>query len=170
MCQALGLPLFVMFEDTANFATANQVMQTYKVTTILRHRQWLANMLERYWYDPIVADWFNCDIEDVIKQEVRIKPVFDDVNFETNLDIITGVEKLINLDIYNRVDGAKAINNKEVAARLILEGAAEQDAEKADIKLQQQQLTVEGQEKSNQQIGKATPQNTNRPTNKQPNK
>ena len=170
MCQALGLPLFVMFEDTANFATANQVMQTYKVTTILRHRQWLSNMLERYWYDPIVADWFKCDIEDVIKQEVRLKPVFDDINFETNLDIITGVEKLINLDIYNRVDGAKAINNKEVAARLILEGAAEQDAEKADIKLQQQQLTVEGQEKSNQKIGKPTQQNANRPTNKQPSK
>ena len=154
MCQALGLPLFLMYEDTANFATANQVMQAYKVTTILRQRQWLSNTLEKYWYDPMLADWFNCDIKDVIKQEIRIKPVFEDINFETNLDIITGVEKLINLDIYNRVDGAKSINNKEVAARLIMEGAIAKDQEEADIKLEQQKLALEGQDKANQQIGK----------------
>ena len=162
-----------MFEDTANFATANQVMQTYKVTTILRHRQWLANVLEKYWYDPIVADWFDCDIDKVVEQEVRIKPVFDDINFETNLDIITGAEKLLNMDVYNRVDVAKSVNNKEVAARLTLEGAIQKDQEEADIKLEQQRLGLEGQEKSNDQIGKQVQggsPNANRPTNKQQDK
>lgn len=173
MCQSLGLPLFLMYEDTANFATANQVMQAYKVTTILRERQALANTLERYWYDPILADWFDCDIEDVITQEIRMVPTFEDINFETNLDIITGAEKLLNMDVYNRVDCAKAINNKEVANRLILEGAIAADQEIADIKLQQQQLAVEGQAKSNEQIGKPVPgqqPNANNKSNKQPNK
>jgi len=166
MCQSLGLPLFLMYEDTANFATANQVMQAYKVTTILRERQALANTLERYWYDPILADWFNCDIKDVITQEIRIVPVFEDINFETNLDIITGVEKLLNMDVYNRVDCAKAINNKEVANRLILEGAITKDQEEADIKLEQARLATEGQAKTNEQIGKPQPQTANATNNK----
>ena len=133
MCQSLGLPLFLMFEDTANFATANQVMQAYKVTTVLRHRQWLANLLERYWYDPIIADWFGCDIDDVVSQEVKIRPYFEDINFETNLDIITGAAQLLQMDVYNRVDVAKALNNKEVQDRLILEGAGQQDEEEAAV-------------------------------------
>ena len=174
MCQSLGLPLFLMYEDTANFATANQVMQAYKVTTILRERQWLSNLLEKYWYDPILADWFDCDVSEVIEQEIRLKPVFEDVNFETNLDIITGAEKLLNMDVYNRVDCAKAIHNREVANRLIMEGAIAADEEVADIKLEQQRLAIEGQEKQNQQIGKVQPgggkPSANNPANKQQNK
>jgi hypothetical protein len=56
MCIEFGFPMFLLFEDTANFATANQVMQAYRAGVLERDRTWLRNILEQYWYDPMLAD------------------------------------------------------------------------------------------------------------------
>ena len=133
ICQALNLPLFLVFEDTANFATANQVMQSYKVSTLTRHRAWLQGILEKYWYDPILADFYGIPVEDVIAQEVKIKPIFEDINFETRLEIIAGCQQLVSMGVYNPSDVAKDINNKQVQRRLEMEDQAVQKDMKKSI-------------------------------------
>jgi len=121
MSIGMNLPLFMLFEDTANFATANQVMQVYKTGVLTRYRTWLQGILEDYWYDPILADHLGIDVKDVISAPIRIKAIFQDINFETRLDIITADEKLQNMMVFTNVDTAKDIDRKDIANRLQLE-------------------------------------------------
>jgi len=133
MTQAMNLPLFLVFEDSANFATANQVMQAYKVSTLTRNRAWLQNVLEKYWYDPILADFYGVPVEEVVSQEVKIKPIFEDINFETRLEIIEGCQSLVNMGVYNPIDVARDINNKQVQRRLEMEDQTVQQDMKQSI-------------------------------------
>jgi len=133
ICQSMNLPIFLAFEDTTNFATANQVMQAYKVSTLARHRTWLQGILEKYWYDPILADFYGVDIEDVVSQEIKIKPIFDDINFETRLEVIQGEDILIRNAVHNPIDAAKAIDDKHAQRRLELEDAVVQEQERMTI-------------------------------------
>jgi hypothetical protein len=133
ICQSMNLPIFLAFEDTTNFATANQVMQSYKVSTLARHRTWLQGVLEKYWYDPILADFFGVPVEDVISQEIKIKPIFDDINFETKLEIIQGEDILMRNGVHNPIDAAKSINDKEAQRRLEQEDALVQEQERMAI-------------------------------------
>ena len=133
ICQSMNLPIFLAFEDTTNFATANQVMQAYKVSTLARNRTWLQGVLEKYWYDPILADFFGVTTDEVISQEIKIKPVFDDINFETRLEVIQGEDILIRNAVHNPLDAAKAINDKQVQRRLEQEDQAVQEQERMAI-------------------------------------
>ncbi len=139
ICQSMNLPIFLAFEDTTNFATANQVMQAYKVSTLARNRTWLQGILEKYWYDPILADFFGVETDEVIAQEIKIKPVFDDINFETRLEVIQGEDILIRNAVHNPLDTAKAIGDKQVQRRLEQEDQAVQEQERMAI-----QKTAEG--------------------------
>jgi len=121
MSIGMNLPLFMLFEDTANFATANQVMQVYKTGVLTRYRTWLQGILEDYWYDPILADHLGIELKDVISAPIRIKAVFQDINFETRKEIIEADEKLQNMMVFTNVDTAKDIDRKDVANRLQLE-------------------------------------------------
>ena len=121
MSIAMNLPQFLLFEDTANFATANQVMQCYKSGMLKRYRTWLQGILEDYWYDPILANHLNIELEDVISAPIKIKATFQDINFETRLDVITADEKLQNMMVFTNVDTAKDIDRKDIANRLQLE-------------------------------------------------
>lgn len=133
ICQSMNLPMFLAFEDTTNFATANQVMQSYKVSTLARHRTWLQGILEKYWYDPILADFFGVEADEVIAQEIKIKPVFEDINFETRLEVIQGEDILIRNAVHNPLDAAKAIGDKQVQRRLEMEDQAVQEQERMAI-------------------------------------
>lgn len=152
ICQSMNLPIFLAFEDTTNFATANQVMQAYKVSTLARHRTWLQGILEKYWYDPILADFYGVPIEDVVSQEIKIKPVFDDINFETRLEVIQGEDILIRNAVHNPIDAAKAIDDKHAQRRLELEDAVVQEQERMAI-----QKTPEG----TQEVPTGQPANPN---------
>ena len=123
ICQAVNLPLFLMFEDTANFATANQVMQVFKVSTLNRYRTWLKGILEKCWYDRILAAHLNIDIEDVIAQDIKIKPIFEDINFETRLEVLQGEQLAFNMGVHERIDVAKAIDDKDAENRIAQEDA-----------------------------------------------
>jgi hypothetical protein len=152
ICQSLNLPIFLAFEDTTNFATANQVMQAYKVSTLQRNRTWLQGILEKYWYDPILADFFGVPIEDVISQEIKIKPVFDDVNFETRLEVIQGEDILIRNAVHNPLDAAKAINDKQAQRRLEQEDAVVQE---------QERMAIEKTEAGTKEVPTGQPSNPN---------
>jgi hypothetical protein len=141
ICQGLNLPLFLMFEDTANFATANQTMQVYKAGILKRYRTWLQGILEDYWYDTILADHLAIDIKDVISAPIKIKAIFADINFEIRSEIVTADKVLFDMKVLNRQDIAKDIDRKDIVARL-----DEEEAEQDDIDTQVDQ-------KVNQQIG-----------------
>jgi hypothetical protein len=121
MSIAMNLPLFMLFEDTTNFATANQVMQVYKTGVLTRYRTWLQGILEDYWYDPILADHLGIDVADVISAPIRIKAIFQDINFETRKDIIDADKILMDEGVFTNVDTAKDIDRKDIANRLQLE-------------------------------------------------
>jgi hypothetical protein len=152
ICQSMNLPIFLAFEDTTNFATANQVMQAYKVSTLQRNRTWLQGVLEKYWYDPILADFFGVTTDEVVSQEIKIKPIFEDVNFETRLEVIQGEDILIRNAVHNPMDAAKAINDKLVQRRLEMEDQAVQEQERMAI-----QKTAEG----TKEVGTGQPSNPN---------
>ena len=118
ICQCMNLPLFLMFEDTANFATANQTMQVYKEGILKRYRTWLQGILEDCWYDTILADHLDIDVKDVISAPIKIKATFSDISFETRELKVQTDEKLFNMEVFNRQDVAKDIDRKDVATRL----------------------------------------------------
>ena len=151
ICQSLNLPLFLLFEDTANFATANQTMQVYKVSTLNRYRTWLQGILEKYWYDPMLADHLNIELEDVISADIKIKPVFEDISFETRLETITGCGQLQAMGVYRPVDSAKKLDEDEIVNRLELEAKAESKELETDLQKKQQELN--NAQNQNQQGG-----------------
>lgn len=132
ICQCMNYPLFMVYEDTANFATASQTMQVYKAGILRRYRTWLQGILEEYWYDTILADHLDIDIKDVISAPIKIKATFNDINFETRKDIVTTDKMLFDMEVFNRQDVAKDIERKDIAQRLDEEEAAiEKEKEKA---------------------------------------
>lgn len=146
ICMCLSLPLFLLFEDTANFATANQVMQVYKAGMLKRHRTWLQGILEDYWYDPILADHLKIDLNQVIGADIKIKAVFPDINFETRLDIVTADEKLVSMGVLNEVDVAKDIDRKDKVQELEQEMAAKDAARQQAIQDSVNQTRLENQQ------------------------
>jgi len=121
MSLSMNIPQFLLYENTANFATANQVMQCFKAGVLKRYRTWLQGILEDYWYDPILATHLGIEQKDVISAPIRIKAIFQDINFETRKDIIEADEKLQNMMVFTNVDTAKDIDRKDIANRLQLE-------------------------------------------------
>ena len=119
----MNLALFLMYEDTANFATANQTMQTYKAGVLKRYRTWLQGILEDYWYDTILADHLGMEVKDVISSPIKVKAIFADINFETRKEVIEGDKILVDMEELNRIDVAKDIDRKDIVARIEQEEA-----------------------------------------------
>lgn len=135
MTTCMSVPLFLMFEDTATFATANQVMQVWKAGMLKRYRTWLQGILEEHWYDVILADHFNIELKDVISLPIKIKPIFQDINFETRKEIIEGDKMLHDMNVMNEMDVAKDIDRKDIAQRL--------EEEESEIDRQKEQAVQE---------------------------
>jgi hypothetical protein len=167
VCQCLNLPLFLLFEDTANFATANQVMQVYKQSTVVRYRTWLQGILEKYWYDPILADYFNVELEDVIAQEIKIKPVFEDLNFETRKEIIEGDNMLFQIGVMDNVDIAADIGRKDIVRKLEAMNRAINVDERAEINQELKIQQIQEANKAYQNTGNASQKSTKQPPPKQ---
>lgn len=118
ICQCMNLPLFLMYEDTANFATANQTMQVYKAGVLKRYRTWLQGILEDYWYDTILADHLGVEVKDVLSAPIKVKAIFADINFETRKEVIEADQALVNMGVFNETDVAKDIDRPDIVRRL----------------------------------------------------
>jgi len=94
------VPLFLIFEDTANFATANQALAAWHATTITYYRTIVQGILEKYWYDPMLADHFGIDVKDVIAERIKVKPVFEDLIFDTYKDTVEAINMLVQSGVY----------------------------------------------------------------------
>ncbi len=132
MCINFGFPMFLLFEDSANFATAKEVMQGYKAGVLERDRTWLRNFLEKYWYDPILADHLGIKkLDDLLDEKIKIKAAFDDVNFETRRDIVETDIQLLNANVMLPVDIARdAELSPDIIERLEQFDETEQMADK----------------------------------------
>jgi len=97
---SMAIPLFIIFEDTANFATANQALQAFKVGTLDRMRTWIQNALEKYWYDPMLADHLNIELEDVLEARIKVKAVIEDIIYDTPTDIANKEVALVQAGIH----------------------------------------------------------------------
>ena len=150
-CMSASLPMFLLFEDTANFATANQVMQVYKAGMLKRHRTWFQGILEKYWYDPMLADHLNIELKDVISADIKIKAIFPDINFETRKEILEGDQIAANLGVLNKVDIAKDIGREDIIPRLELEMVQEVEEEQLinDSIQRQREESIKGQQIGN---------------------
>jgi hypothetical protein len=135
ICQCMNLPLFLMYEDTANFATANQTMQVYKAGILKRYRTWLQGILEDYWYDTILADHLGVQVKDVLSAPIKIKAIFEDINFETRKEVIEADKILNDMGVMNEKEIAKDIDRPDIARRL--------EDEESDQQLQQEQAVKE---------------------------
>lgn len=135
----MNLPLFMLFEDSANFATASQVMQVYRAGILTRYRTWLQNILEDYWYAPIIADHLGIEIDEVIRAPIKLKPTFKDISFETRSERVTTNKTLQDMLVYKPSDSARDIHEDKIANRLKFE-ETELDEAIATQKLQSIQL------------------------------
>ena len=163
ICQCMNLPLFLMYEDTANFATANQTMQVYKAGILKRYRAWLQGILEDYWYDTILADHLGIEVKDVVSAPIKVKAIFQDINFETRKEVIEADKILTDMEVFNRTDVAKDIDRKDIVARLEQEEADQQKQQEQavasafqslraqNLQLQQQQAQQKLGQKQNEQ-------------------
>ena len=122
-----------MYEDTANFATANQTMQVYKAGVLKRYRTWLQGILEDYWYDTILADHLGMEVKDVLSSPIKIKAIFQDINFETRKEIIEADKILFDMDVVNRADIAKDIDRKDLVTRIESEESKMDEEQKAAV-------------------------------------
>jgi len=162
ICQCMNLPLFLLYEDTANFATANQTMQVYKAGVLKRYRAWLQGILEDYWYDTILADHLGIEVKDVVSAPIKVKAIFQDINFETRKEVIEADKILTDMEVFNRMDVAKDIDRKDIVARIEQEEAdqakqkeqavnnAFQNLRAQNLQLQQQQQFQQNKQQQQQ--------------------
>lgn len=145
ICQCMSFPLFLLFEDTANFATANQTMQVYKAGVLKRYRTWLQGILEDYWYDTILADHLGIEVKDVVSAPIKVKAIFADINFETRREVIEADKILKDMTVFNEIDIAKDIDRPDIVRRLEEEAVdkAAQEQKRLDAQIQANQLAAQ---------------------------
>ena len=139
MAKCLNSPMFMTFEDTANFATANQVMQVYKSGVLEAERTSFQGTLEDYYYATILADHLNIELKDVISAPINIKVLFPDTNFEVRSEIINGDKILVDIGTMNPADVAKDINRQDLVERIEKEM---RDEEAAQEKARQEAIKI----------------------------
>ena len=130
---SLGIPMFIVFEDVANFATADKSLQAFKAMVVEHYRTWLRGILERYWYDPILADHLHIDVSEVISQKIKIKAIFEDLTYETRKDIVESERELILMGVHDEIDAAKRLGEDEIAEKLLELRTAKAEQRDADI-------------------------------------
>jgi hypothetical protein len=143
MTWSMMVPMFLLFEDTANFATAAQALQAWRATTLDYYRTILQGILEQYWYDPILADHFDLDIKDVISARVKLKPVFEDLIFDNYKDNVEAVTALVNAGILTEEQALEKLGEEKfLQQRRELEVKLLREREE-DLKAREEQLRAQ---------------------------
>jgi hypothetical protein len=130
---SIGIPMFIVFEDVANFATADKSLQAFKAMVVEFYRTWLRGILEHYWYDPILADHLNVPLDDVISQKIKIKAIFEDLTYETRKDVVESERELILMGVHDEIDAADRLGEDEIKQKLLELRAAKEEQRQADI-------------------------------------
>lgn len=111
-CMILGIPLFAIFEDEANFATAAIAMQVFINGRVQRLSQLYADTLEEYFFMPLLSDIAGVELEELREKYVnRVKVIMPKITLETKTDRINNGIKMWNM--YD-VNGNNAFGNSFV--------------------------------------------------------
>lgn len=116
--QCLNFPLFFMFEDVPNHATAQESLAAFKAGTLKRYRTWIKNSLELYWYDPILSDHLGMPLDQIIDQKYKINATFEDIIFDTFKDKTDAIINLLNAGIIDEEKALKELGYDDVLERL----------------------------------------------------
>lgn len=151
MTWCIAVPEFLIFESAANFATADKSIQTWKALVVDYYRTILQGILETYWYDPVLADHYGVKIEDVVTLRVKMKPIFEDLIFDSFKESVDANVALVNAGILTELQSLENMGmDKFVQQRRELDKKlAEQRDE--DIRIRQEQIKQNGQDPNNQQ-------------------
>lgn len=150
--QCLGLPVFFMFEDSPNHATAIASLQAYKVGTLRRYKTWVKGILEKYWYDPMLADHFNMSIEDVISLRVKVVARYEDIVFDIFKDQVSALMSLHNAGVYDDEKVLKELGADDVWQRKREIEAIMQKQQLEDAKAIDEISDKEGIEQENSRV------------------
>ena len=119
ICMILGIPLFLILEKSANFATAAISMQTFINGRVKRLSTRLGDTFEEYFLLPVLCDICKIDLEEFQKVYVnRVKAVMPSVTLETKTDRIDNAMKLWSATpplITDRVSFFKYIGEDQLA-------------------------------------------------------
>ena len=97
-CMILGIPLFLLFEDEANFATAAIAMQSFINGRVQRLGQLFADTLQEYFFMPLLADISNIELDTLKEDYVNyVKVIMPKITLETKTDRINNAIKLWNV-------------------------------------------------------------------------
>ena len=157
MLQCLGIPIFFMFEDVPNFATAGATIQSYKEGALTRHRTALRGVLEKYWYDPILADHFDTELEDVISLRIKVRAAFEDIIFDSFKEKVDALIVLHNAGVYDDEKVLKELGAEDMLERKRQMEKIEQEMMEQDIKQFQEQQAQQGGNGFNSRGAKPNP-------------
>ena len=97
-CMILGIPLFAIFEDEANFATAAIAMQSFINGRVRRLSQLFGDTMEEYFFMPLLSDIANIELDELKEKYVnRVKAIMPTITLETKTDRINNGIKMWNL-------------------------------------------------------------------------
>jgi len=151
--QALNFPLFFMFEDVPNHATAQESLAAFKAGTLKRYRTWIKNTLEKYWYDPIMADHLGLPIESVLEQKYKINATFEDITFDTFKDKSDSIIALLNAGIIDTEKALKELGYEDMLERLKQTGTImrEMEQETNDM-MNEQAVNIDEKERQEKEM------------------
>jgi hypothetical protein len=87
MSMILGIPIFLLFGDSSNFATAAIAMQSYINGTCHRLGTFFMDTLEEYFFMPLLADISGITLVELIDKHVnRVKAIKPRVDLMTKTD------------------------------------------------------------------------------------
>ena len=87
MSMILGIPIFLLFGDSSNFATAAIAMQSYLNGTCHRLGTFFMDTLEEYFFMPLLADISGITLDELIDKKVnRVKAIKPRIDLQTKTD------------------------------------------------------------------------------------
>lgn len=144
MTWSLMVPFFLIDNNASNFATANQALQAWKATVIDYYRTIIQGILEQYWYDPLLADHYDVEIKDVLSQRMKMKPIFEDLIFDTYKDSVEATVALVNAGIITEMQaldklGLDKYKQERQELEVILQKQKEESIRQREEELRKQQ-------------------------------
>jgi hypothetical protein len=130
---SIGIPMFIMFEDAANYATADKALQAFKAGVVDFYRTWLRGILEDYYFDPILADHLNVPLDQVISERLKIKAIFEEIVYDTRKDIILAEKDLFGMRVHDGEDVLEKLGEDKILEKWRARARAQADARQQDI-------------------------------------
>lgn len=166
----LGVPAFVAgYENIVNYANSQQVLLAYKEIELESDRTWIKDIVQPQWLNRLFYRLLDINLDAGDEPEVKLSYEFEDVSFETTLDIVNR-----DLLLYDRqlISGEKVLKDAGYddaieEYKLLQEQQRLEQQARMQMFLQQQRQNQQ-QQQQQQQEGGQTPQQQGQQNQQQP--